>query len=554
MSIIFRINLQNINMEVISQFFKELGTTKVIISGITLLAFITFFVLYMIKISNQDMVILYSDLSLEDSNKIVQELDAKNIKYELLAGGTVIKVPEDKVFKLRMSMAEAGIPARGSIVGYELFDGGESISTSSFMQNVNLMRALEGELSRTIATFDNVAKSRVHLVVPKKDLFSREQQEPRASVVITMKGHNILKKSEINAIGHLVATAVPGLNLNRVTIVDTKGRPLKLGAKDIDSDFSGANEFEEYRINYEVRLKNMIEDLLEKTLGEGKVKSYVSAEINFDRIVINSEIFDPDGKVARSVQTVEEKEKNESGESGDASIINNLPGEFSGSDSDRSSSSTEKIDETTNFEISKTIKNHISETGNVQRISVAVLVDGTYKVNKDAKDVKYTPRSEEEIKKYTALVKSAIGFKEDRGDKIEVINMPFLVDFDILQEEDPIAWLKNELTGVIQTMIMGVIILIILITVVRPIALRAFELSSQDLSLIDKKDHLSVIADNARQREIEMESINNITDAISETDEEEMRVKPRISNVNELIESNVPAAVALLRKWMRGET
>ena len=499
-------------MEVISQFFKELGPTKVIISFIMLFIFISFFVLYMFKISNQDMVVLYSDLTLDDSNRIVQELDSKNIKYDLLAGGTVIKVPEDKVLRLRMSMAEEGVPSRGSIVGYELFDGGESISTSSFMQNVNLMRALEGELGRTIGTFDNVMKSRVHLVVPKKDLFSREQQEPRASVVITMRGHNILKKSEINAIGHLVATAVPGLDLNRVTIVDTKGRPLKLGAKDVNNDFSGANEFEEYRINYEVRLKNMIEDLLEKTLGEGKVKSYVSAEINFDRTVTNSEIFDPDGKVARSIQTIEEKEKNETGEAGDSSIANNLPGEFGGSDSEKSSSKTEKLDETTNFEISKTIKNHISETGNVQRISVAVLVDGTYKIDKDSKEVKYNPRNEEEIKKYTALVKSAIGFKEGRGDKIEVINMPFLVDFDILQDEDQMSWLKNELTGVIQTMIMGIIILIVLITVVRPIALRAFELSNQDLEAIDKKDHLSVIADNARQREIDQESLNIISE------------------------------------------
>ena len=542
-------------MDIISQFFKELGPTKIVVSFISIFIFCVFIVLYLSKISNQEMVVLYSDLSLDDSNRIVQELDAKNIQYDLLAGGTVIKVPTDRVLKIRMSMAEEGIPSKGSIVGYELFDNGESISTSSFMQNVNLLRALEGELSRTIATFDNVLKSRVHLVVAKRDVFSREQQDPRASIIITMKGHNVLKKTEINAIAHLVATAVPDLDINRITIVDTKGRPLKLGAKDINNEFSGVNEFEEYRVSYEMRLKNMIEDMLEKTLGEGKVKSYVAAEINFDRIVTNSETFDPDGRVARSIQTIEEKDKSETGDNGDSSIANNLPGEVSNSSGDKSSSSTQKTDETTNFEISKTIKNHISETGTVKRISVSVLVDGVYKYDKDTKQVNYTPRTEEEIQKYTALVKSAIGFRDERQDKVEVVNMPFLTDFDALKEDDPMDWLKDELPNIIQTIVMGFVIVIILVLVVRPIALRAFEVSKNDVEVIQNKDHLSVIADSMRQKEMERDGLNSLQEAISEKEEAFVDVKsnPKIKRLNEIIERNLNASVALLRKWMNEE-
>jgi flagellar M-ring protein FliF len=542
-------------MDVISQFFKELGPTRIVVSFISIFIFCVFVVLYLTRISHQEMVVLYSDLSLDDSNRIVQELDAKNIQYELLAGGTVIKVSSDKVLRLRMSMAEEGIPSKGSIVGYELFDAGESISTSSFMQNVNLLRALEGELSRTISTFDNVLKARVHLVVAKRDLFSRDQQAPRASIILTMKGHNVLKKSEINAVAHLIATAVPDLDINRITIVDTKGRPLKLGAKDINNEFSGVNEFEEYRVNYEMRLKHMIEDMLEKTLGEGKVKSYVAAEINFDRVVTNSETFDPDGRVARSIQTIEEKDKNESGESGDSSIANNLPGELGGASGEKSSASSQKTDETTNFEISKTVKNHISETGTVKRVSVSVLVDGVYKYDKDTKKVNYTPRTDDEIQKYTALVKSAIGFRDERSDKVEVINMPFLTDFDALKEEDSLDWIKEEFPNIIQTVIMGLVIVLILVLVVRPIALRAFEVSKNDVEVIQNKDHLSVIADSMRQKEMERDALNSLQDAISEKEEAFVDVKsnPKVKKLNEIIERNLNASVTLLRKWMNEE-
>lgn len=540
-------------MEVFSQFLKELGPTKIVLSFIGAFTFVVLLVLYLSKVSNQSMVVLYKDLEIEDSNKIIQELDNKNIPYEIVAGGTVIKVPEDKVLRLRMSMAEVGLPSHGSMLGYELFDGGESISTSNFLQNVNLVRALEGELSRTISTFDSIQKARVHLVIPKKDLFSKENQQPRASVILTMKGHNTLKKSEINAIAHLVVTAVPELDLSQITIVDTKGRPLKLGAKDSSGDFN-ESQSEDFRVSYENRLKSVIEDLLEKTIGIGKVQSYVSAEINFDRIVTNSEIFDPDGRVARSVQTIEERENNKSGEPQDPSVANNIPEMIDDSQGaiGGDSSSSERIDETTNFEISKTVRNHISETGNVKRISVAVMVDGVYQINKETGEVTYIPRSSEEIEKYTALVKSAIGFKEDRGDKIELINMQFVTDLESLREETLVEWLKSELPSILQTMVIGIVILLVLVLVVRPIAIRAFEVSKNDVEVIHKKDHLTIIADSVRSNITEKSAMDSLNEAISEKEEGIMDIKasPKVRKINDIVVRNPNATLSLLRKWM----
>ena len=536
-------------MDIFSQFLKELGPARIVATAMAILIFIVLISLYLFKISGQNMAVLFSDLEIDDSNRIIQELDSKNIPYEIIGGGAVIKVPEEKVLRLRMVMAEIGLPLKGSIVGYEVFDGGESISTSNFLQNVNLVRALEGELSRTISTFENVRKARVHLVVPKKDLFSREKQEPRASVVLTMKGQKYLKKAEINAISHLVVTAIPSLDINQVTIVDTKGRPLKLGSK--EGNFA-ESQAEEMKNSHEIRLKNIIEDLLERTIGVGKVKSYVTADINFDRIITNSEIYDPDGRVPRSVLTVEERESNSSGsDGGDSSVANNLPNAQGGGGGDKNVSNTERIDETTNFEISKTIKNHISETGTIRRLSVAVLVDGIYKLDKETNQVTYQPRSNEDLEKYKTLVQSAIGFREGRGDKIEVINMPFLSDMDSMREDETVEWMKSELPLMVQTVVIGGVAIIVLILVVRPIAIRAFEVSRNDVDVVNTQDHIAIMTRTTVDPE-EKTAIQNIQEAIADADEGTVDIKanPKVNKLNDIVNNNLQETVNVLRKWI----
>lgn len=540
-------------MQLFIQFLKELGPVKIAITMFSAILMLALFGIYLYKASSKDYVVLFSDLDLSDSNSIVAELDSRNVPYEIVAGGSIIKVPDDRVLKLRLEMAQEGIPARGSIVGYEIFDKSESLSTSHFQQNINLVRALEGELSRTISSFDTIEKARVHLVIPKKELFSRERQEPRASVVLKLRRNGKPTVNEINAISHLVVTAVPNLDVKQITIVDTQGRPLKLGAQDENDPESYAGQTDSYRTSYENRLKHVIEDLLEQSVGVGKVKAYVSADLNFERIVTNSEIYDPEGQVVRSSQLSEENEISRSNNSNtDASVANNLPNNAGGGGNNQTGNSIERVDETTNYEISKTIKNHISATGTVKKLSIAVMVDGVYRPAAETGKFEYAPRSEEELAKYTNLVKSAVGFDEERNDIIEIINLQFVNEFGLEETEEPFDWLKQQLPNLVQTLVIAIVIVLILILVVRPIAIKAFDVKKTDvMGERQSKDHLSFITSEANKEEEENtsnEAEENMIDV--EQIDAALQGNSSLKKLNSVVDNHPEETVSLMRKWL----
>lgn len=455
-------------MESVMGSVKGLGNLRVgllVGAGVILLGF---FMMMAFRMSSAGMSPIYTGLSLEDSAKVVEELDKMGIPYELAGGGSQISVPADKVLRLRLSMAEQGIPSIGSVVGYEIFDRSESFGSSSFVMNVNMLRALEGELARTISSINGIDNVRVHLVIPKRELFTRDREKPSASVTIKMRSGNSIEKNEISAIAHLVSSSVPSLEPSRVTIVDNHG---KLLARGDGSDSLGGitNTAAEYKIAYEKRTELELEDLLEKVIGIGKVRVRVAADINFDRIVINSEKYDPDGQVARSVQSNTQKESSKEGAGKDSvSAANNLPQSASSNAGESASSrTTENSDETTNYEISKTVQNHVKEAGNINKISVAVLVDGTYKEGTDG-NMGYAPRSEEEMKKLRTLVSSAIGYDEKRGDKIELVNMQFTQDSLNISETSFFERFRLELQSIIQTLIISVVAILAILLVLRP--------------------------------------------------------------------------------------
>lgn len=455
-------------MSALSDSIKQIGGAKVAVlaaSGIVMLAF---FLMLGFRTSVARMVPLYSDLSLKDSQKIISELEGSGIPYEIGANGSLISVPSDKALRLRMDMASQGLPSGGSIVGYEIFDKAESFGSSNFVMNVNAMRALEGELSRTIGSIAGMDSARVHLVVPKREIFTREKDKPSASVTIKMAGGKSLERGEVNAITHLIAASVPGLESSRVTVVDSQGRLLARGDGNQGMN-AAADSMLEYRIAYETRMQQDLEDLLEKVIGAGKVRITVNADINFDRTVINTEKFDPEGQVARSTQSNSQKEAaNESAGGGTVSAENNLPQNTAGSESSGGSKSNiEKTDETTNFEISKTTQNQVREGGTINKISVGVLVDGTYKENSSG-DQEYSPRSEDEISKIKALVSSSVGFDESRGDKIEIVNMRFTQDKFELADESFFERFKIEIQGIVQTLIFAGVAVLAIILVIRP--------------------------------------------------------------------------------------
>jgi flagellar M-ring protein FliF len=534
-------------MGAILQLLKDLGPVRIgAIIGVTI-AFIIGFVILAMRLSSPPKVSLYSELDLKESAQIVSSLEAKKIPYEIRNNGSQILVPEDKMLRLRMSLAQEGLPSKGSVIGYEIFDQGESFGASNFMQNVNLLRALEGELSRTIASMQDIEAARVHLVMPKRELFTRDRQEPSASVVLKIKGNKRLDKNQTNAISHLVATAVPGLDVNKITIVDSSGKPVKLGAQKPDDPGVVASAADDYRAAYEGRLKSVIEDLLSRSVGEGKVIAHVSAEINFDRQVTNSEIFDPEGRVPRSVQTIEENETNEEKQQdGNVSVANNVPNSAANSAGNQSSNRSSRVDETTNFEISKTIKNHVSETGSVKRLSIAVMVDGTYKTDGNTGESSYVARSDQELKIFEGLVKSAVGFDESRKDLIQVSSMPFYADQHLLKEETLVDWLKKEMRGLVQTLIVGVVVILIIVLVVRPLVQRAFELSKTEIE--DPEQQAALFAPPSKS---DVPETSDDEDDLVDLEQMSSRIKSStVRSVNDVIAKYPDEAITILRSWM----
>ena len=464
-------------MNALLQALQGAGASRILVLLIVSASVIGLLGYFGTRLTEPAMTILYGDLEPKDSSQIVAKLETMTVPYELRAGGTQIFVPTDKALRLRMAMAEDGLPNGGS-VGYEVFDRSDNLGSSRTMQNINMLRALAGELERTIRSISQINAARVHLVMPKRDLFARDKQESSASIVLSMVGGNRLNKNQVSAIRHLVASAVPGLKPTQVSIVDNRGNLLARGGADED-DGLAATSAQDFRAAYESRLTRAIEELLEQTLGVGKVRAQVSAEINFDRITTSAEIYDPESQVVRSSQTVEERSSSgaEGGNGQTVSISNSLPsgedGQVGGSAASFNGKSTERVEETTNYEINKTIRNHVSESGTVKRLSVAVLVDGNYTTGSDGESV-YEPLSEEEIAQLTTLVKTAVGFTADRGDTLEVINMPFAQVEVFTAVEPPLVDLgKGDYFKIAEIAVMLVVGILIVLMVLRPLVTSA---------------------------------------------------------------------------------
>src|SRR5580693_5683813 len=282
-------------------------------------ALLGFFAFVIIRVTTPQMTTLFTDLSMDDSSAIIKDLERQAIPFELRNDGAVIMVPKDKVTRLRMKLAEGGLP-KGGGVGYEIFDKSDALGTTSFVQNINHLRALEGELARTIRAIDRIQAARVHLVLPERPLFSRETPEPSASIVVRVRGS--LEPQQIRAILHLVASAVSGLKPQRVSIVDETGQLLADGA---GGDAPDNSIGEERRAGFEKRMRNEVEAIVSSVVGAGRARVQLSADFDFNRITETSDKFDPDGRVLRSSQTREESSATaENG--GQVTVNNELPG------------------------------------------------------------------------------------------------------------------------------------------------------------------------------------------------------------------------------------
>lgn len=456
-------------------FVKSLGAARMAAMAAVTLGLIGFFAFFMVQMNAPTMVPLFTDLSVEDSSAIIKDLERQAIDYQIKNDGAIIMVPKDKVARLRMKLAEGGLP-KGGGVGYEIFDKSDALGATSFIQNINHLRALEGELARTIRGLDRVSAARVHLVLPERPLFSRDKVEASASIVLKVRGS--LEPQQVRAIRHLVATAVNGMKPERVSVIDETGRLLADGAA--RENAMGGGSADERKTAYENRLRDQVEAIVSSIVGPGKARVQLNADFDLNRVTQTSDKFDPDGRVVRSSQTREEQSASNDGkEGGPVSVAGELPG----SNKDANSASggqrdqSKKTEEIVNYEISRTTKTEITEAGRINRISAAVLVDGRYV--KDPKgEMVYQPRAKEEIDRIAALVRTAIGFDAKRGDQIEVVNLRFADSAAPLSVGENLGWMKyfqftkDDIMGAAEKGVMALLGLIVLLMVVRPLVRR----------------------------------------------------------------------------------
>jgi flagellar M-ring protein FliF len=439
--------------------------------GAVTIALVAFFAYLILRVTSPAMTTLFTELSPEDSSAIVKDLERQGISYEIKNEGAIVLVPKDRVTRLRMKLAEGGLP-KGGGVGYEIFDKTDVLGATNFVQNINHLRALEGELVRTIRALDRVQGARVHLVLPERALFSRDKPEPSASIVLKVRGQ--LEPQQVRAIRHLVASAVNGLKPQRVSVVDESGRLLADGTADESAGIG--SQADERKIAFERRLREQVEAIVTSVVGQGRSHVQLTADFDFNRITQTSDRYDPEGRVVRSSQSREEVTAADTRE-GPVSVGNELPGASQNrNDASANALQNRKTEEVINYEISRTTKTEVIEGGRINRVSVAVVVDGNYTKN-DKGEVVYEPRGKEEIERIAALVRSAIGFDAKRGDQVEVANLRLaeLPANPIVEPSGVMSLLrftKDDIMRGLELAIMALLGLIVMLMVVRPMLRR----------------------------------------------------------------------------------
>lgn len=557
-------------MNPIAELIRQLGPVRLAALAATGIAVLGFFIFLSSRLSTGGMALLYGDLDPQDSGQIIQTLQSKNIPYDIKAGGKQIFVPGDQVLQLRVSLAESGLPGGGS-VGYEIFDNNQGIGTTNFVQNINLVRALEGELARTIGAMRNVRGARVHLVMPRRELFSREKQEASASVVLQVQSSSRLNNEQVQAIQHLIAAAVPSMDPQKISVLDDRGQLLARGNG--DSTSAAAGTADEMRVGFENRMRQAIIELLERTVGLNRVRAEINAEIDYDRVVENAEIFDPDSQVARSTQTVQENENSSENDDQDTvTVQNNLPETEATAAGIGTSAASQvsRTEETVNFEITKTIRNRVKESGQIKRLSVAVLVDGKYIENEDGDKV-WQPRAADELAQLETLVKSAVGFNEQRGDSVEIVNMQF-VKLEPLEFDDGSLFLgisKEEFMQLAEILVLAVVGLLVILLVVRPVLTRLFEsmptalaggqagaLGDQEGVALAQLTGPEATADMAELLEEDEEEVEDesLLDQMIDINQVEGRVRASsLKQIGEIVDKHPEEAIAIVRNWMYQE-
>jgi len=471
---------------------KALGPTRLLAMGAVALGMLGLLAVLAMRGGNERMALLYGDLDLRESGQVVERLARQKIPYRVVGQGSEILVPVEQVAQARLILAKDGLPSGGSI-GYEIFDRGDGLAATEFQQKINETRALEGELVRSIRVINGVRGARVHLVLPRREPFARERQDAQASVMLTMVGAQRLDRGGVQAIVNLVAAAVPGLKPHNISVVDSRGDVLARAGEPA-SGTASATSAEELRRATELRLSHAVEEMLERSLGQGRVRAEASVRMSFDRVNETQEKYDPDGQVTRSQQNVSDTSKTTEASS-TTSVQNNLPNADAGSGS--AGTQQARQEETTNYEIGRTVRTLIREQPQIERISLAVMVDGVVAPGEDGK-LAWQPRSDADLTNITNLAKSVIGFDERRGDHVEIVSMRFVAEDTAIPNDRPglfgLPIEKKDLLRLAETALFGLIAVLALLLVLRPMVLRLTMLPQGTSGLIGGTSALALTA------------------------------------------------------------
>ncbi len=489
---------------------------------------------------------LYNNLEVRDAGEVVRAIEQMKIPYRLDEQSGAILVPAGKVHEVRLQLAAQGLPRGGGVSGFELLDKQQGFGISRFMESRRYQQALEGELARSIATLENVRSARVHLAMPKQSVFIRKREKPSASVVVNLRRGQVPTDRQVQAIVHLVASAIPGLTADRVTVVDQSGRLLTNRERSTDLDLT--NQQFAYTRRVEQSYVSRIEGILAPVIGNKGVRAQVSAELDFTRSERTQESYDPDRTAIRSEQRIEERVY-EGGEAGIPGALSNEPPGAGlapelvnpAGNGKEGVPLRSKRNATINYEVDKTISHVRNPVGVVRRLSVAVVVDDRLSTNEKGELVR-TPRSPEELERITALVKEAVGFDARRGDSVNVINASFVTDADADEEAGEPWWQQPWVLDLGRQLAGWLLALVLIFAVLRPLLLsltRSEEAEEQPEADQDEMDEVAL-----QQQAIQAEMQREMRAA---THEDNLR------NAKEIARQDPKRVVQVVRTWLEEE-
>ena len=480
-------------------------------------------------LKSPDYQLLYANLSNEDAGAVIEKLKSQKVPYEITNNGRTIRVASDMIHEVRLQLASEGLP-EGSDVGLEIFED-TPLGMTDFIQKLNFQRALQGELTRTINSLDAVSQARVHLVIPKDNLFRKEKPKGKASVTLKIKSGKSLSEGQIQGIVHLVSASVGSIQASDVVIVDLKGNLLSGDKESSREAMVSASNFK-HKLRVEKELQAKIIKMLEEALGTGNIIAKVSTDLDFEQVERTEEIFDPDSQVVRSENQISESSTGATPPGGIPGVQGLVPNGEDGTGAAGQAAQRNKSNALFNYEINKVVKRVSKPVGEITKLSVAVMIDGTF----TGDPPEYKPRTQEEMDKYLEIVKSAVGFDQERGDVIKVENIQFdRSQFD--EEKEALAQAEQiEMAIEIGKLVVGLIFLILFFTrVIRPI-------------ITWMTTTVEVVPEAGQLGAAEMEEVDEEKRRLTETASEATHIREAVAD---FVANDPKYTAGVIRKWMR---